>query len=228
MILPFVFIYKFYKKEIQIQENLKNNIVVKFDKKYWFEIQWIFKLYFYFVKKITLNPTTRRTSRTLVDVLQGMLKYYIILFDIFLGGGGGSGFHNPNYLEIKKDLISKFLAPMIQNILIGNFQLQIARFTGSYLFSRVPWCKDQYLNLLYKARAWSSWWITWSSPPRASAGCCRVVPESLLQAHHYILALSWGAIGTYLKLSLQSAGSCRVVLRTRHRTGRKRTEISLG
>ena len=34
----------------------------------------------------------------------------------------GSGIHNPNYLDIKKDLISKFHAPMIQNIPIGNFQ----------------------------------------------------------------------------------------------------------
>ena len=34
----------------------------------------------------------------------------------------GSGFNNLNYLEIKQDLISKFLAPIIQNILIGNFQ----------------------------------------------------------------------------------------------------------
>ena len=34
----------------------------------------------------------------------------------------GSGFHDPNYLEIKKDLISKFDALVIQNILIGSFQ----------------------------------------------------------------------------------------------------------
>ena len=47
-------------------------------------------------------------------------KYYIILYDssVFFG----PGFHNPNNLEIKKDTISKFLAPMIQNILNGNFQ----------------------------------------------------------------------------------------------------------
>ena len=33
-----------------------------------------------------------------------------------------SGFHNPNTLKLKKYLISKFLAPMFQNISIGNFQ----------------------------------------------------------------------------------------------------------
>ena len=48
-----------------------------------------------------------------------IIWYYIILFNSFFGG---SGFHNPNYLEIKKDLISKFHATMIQNILIWNFQ----------------------------------------------------------------------------------------------------------
>ena len=31
-------------------------------------------------------------------------------------------FHNPNYLEIKKNLISKFLALIFQNISIWNFQ----------------------------------------------------------------------------------------------------------
>ena len=41
-----------------------------------------------------------------------ILSYLIVMF--FLG--------NQKYLEIKKDIISKFLAQLIQNILIGNFQ----------------------------------------------------------------------------------------------------------
>ena len=45
-----------------------------------------------------------------------MLSYLIVLF--FLG----SGSHNQNYLQIKKDLISKFHAPMIQNVLVGTFE----------------------------------------------------------------------------------------------------------
>ena len=48
-----------------------------------------------------------------------IILFYILSFSsLFLG----SGFYNPNHLEIQKELILKFLAPKIQNILIGNFQ----------------------------------------------------------------------------------------------------------
>ena len=47
-----------------------------------------------------------------------LILYNLIDSSVFLG----SGFHNPNYLEIKKYIISTFLAPMFQNISIGNIQ----------------------------------------------------------------------------------------------------------
>ena len=48
-------------------------------------------------------------------ILNIILSYLIVLF--FLG----PCFHHPNYTEMTKYLISKFLASMFQNILIGNF-----------------------------------------------------------------------------------------------------------
>ena len=72
-------------------------------------------IYFYNVKnKFKSNHQDNLENK------EGRNPNYIVLFEssVFLG----SGFCNPNYLEIKKDLISKFLAPLIQNISIGMFQ----------------------------------------------------------------------------------------------------------
>ena len=74
-------------------------------------------IYFYLKKKRSAHKEHLQG-----EVLQGRSKskYHIILFysSVFMG----PGFPNPNYLEIKKDLFSKFLTYIIQNILIGNFQ----------------------------------------------------------------------------------------------------------
>ena len=68
-----------------------------------------------FFLKRNINPTisVEPQEHRLGEVLQGRNPNFILsyLFCYF----GGSGFHNPNYLENQKTRISKFLAPMIQN-----------------------------------------------------------------------------------------------------------------
>ena len=79
-------------------------------------------LVFHFDKFQSLPPGEPREHH-LGEVLQVRskskfnitLSYSIVLFF-------SSGFHNPNYLEIQMNLISKFLAPNFENISLGNFQ----------------------------------------------------------------------------------------------------------
>ena len=73
----------------------------------------LYRKFFYFYLSV-LKILTRGIS-------VAILYSWHILFDSFCFLGG-SGFHNPNYLEIKKDLTSKFHAQFIQNIWIGNFK----------------------------------------------------------------------------------------------------------
>ena len=82
-------------------------------------------IFFYFVKKVPIQPPGEPREHHLGEVLQGrsrskfnIILYYLIWKLCFFG----SGFNNPNYLVIKKDLISKLLDSMIQNILIGKFK----------------------------------------------------------------------------------------------------------
>ena len=73
------------------------------------------------------QETSRTSSRWSSSKSNIILSYLIVLFFF------GSGFQNPNYLEInKKDLIPKFLAQMIQNISIGN--LKTSWFFFSFFF----------------------------------------------------------------------------------------------
>ena len=90
----------------------KQNCLEKKEKislKYFFEINL----------RILINFSTRRTSRTsfgwsFTRKVEIKILYYIILFDLFYFFN--SGFHNPNYLEIKKNHISNILSPMYVHI----------------------------------------------------------------------------------------------------------------
>ena len=69
------------------------------------------------------HQTGEPQEHHLGEVLQVRSKYkYDIILSYLIVFLFSSSFCNPNYLEIKNYLISKFLAPMFQNISIGNFQ----------------------------------------------------------------------------------------------------------
>ena len=61
------------------------------------------------------------------------------------------GFNNKNYLEIQKNLISKFFAQMIQNISIGNFRTS----WSPWLFCF--WHDKMRFSIKQPIFAWSAW-----------------------------------------------------------------------
>ena len=149
--LPLVFIYKFRKKEIQLQppgEPREHRLgqVLQGRSKSKFNIILSFIISIFLSSSgilINFKPTIwEPREHRLGEVLQGRSKSklnIILPYSIFL-----SGFHNPNYFEIKK-----FLARMFQNISIGNFQLP-----RKFLFHSDLVATDDIVNPLITSFLW--------------------------------------------------------------------------